>query len=175
MAAQLCVFLVCRGRLPTMNHIQATANSVTYTIFVLFNYGIMQIRHPLLVSLVMLLLGTINYYIFRSNIYLFDWLHIQGIGYRLPNTELHEFCKNYLSDFFWILFILFLMIWMRKKNIPALYGYLLLALPIVSEIGQYYKIFPGTFDWVDILIYIIVILPFVKLPNEKNNRPSTRH
>jgi hypothetical protein len=47
---------------------------------------------------------------------------------------------------------------------------MLFALPFLSEIMQVFKLVPGTFDWYDLLVYVIVfifVLSIKKRTHEK--------
>jgi hypothetical protein len=67
--------------------------------------------------------------------------------------------RNYLPDLFWGVAVLATAFWMQEENFQQGFIYALLALPVITEIGQL-EIFPGTFDVYDMAIYIFLLSVF---------------
>ncbi|MDB5131138.1 MAG: hypothetical protein JWR02_887 [Mucilaginibacter sp.] len=115
----------------------------------------------LLVSaLVALLLGAANYFLFNPQIVLFHWLGISHTQSFLTAPSLWSlFFRGHFSDAVWYTALCLVVSYLsihKYLTIPA--KFMLLLLPFVSEAGQYFSIVPGTFDWFDILTYLIVII-----------------
>jgi len=77
-----------------------------------------------------------------------------------------------LPDGLWLFSYVCLMlsIWGRTMNFQSIFWFLFIPLiAIISEISQLMKIIPGTFDFVDLFMYIACsLLPLIKFPlNDK--------
>lgn len=107
-----------------------------------------------------LLLGVVNYLLFRPHIILFSWLHTEpSSSIIIKYAPLSVFLRGYFSDITWcIALCLITLVLDTRKQLPLFGKWCLLSLPFLSEAGQYLRMIPGTFDWFDILTYTIVIL-----------------
>lgn len=114
----------------------------------------------LLLALVALLLGAANYFLFNPQIVLFHWLGIAQTHGFLPGQFLGvNFFRGYFSDAAWCTALCLVTSYLSKQKYLATSDkFLLLSLPFASEAGQYFSIVPGTFDWLDMLTYFIVII-----------------
>lgn len=110
-------------------------------------------------AMVALLLGAVNYFLFSPQIVLFYWLgisHTQSI--LADHSPMAIFLKEYFSDAAWCTALCLVVSYLSiHKHLTTRDRFLLLSLPFVSEAGQYFSIIPGTFDWFDMLTYLIVI------------------
>ena len=106
-------------------------------------------------------IGTFNYFAFRPKIFAFKILNNLGIcnnnPYYLNNEFLSLFVRNYLSDILWCAALIHLVLFLIEKNVPLVYCVILLNFPILTEILQLIKVLPGTFDWIDIIFYILIL------------------
>ncbi len=128
-----------------------------------------------------LLLGGLIYILFRQDtLKMFSWFDNINLStviskLRLRTVPLSGHFPNWflysLPDGLWLFSYLsgFLVVWdnvISKHNI-----YWLLSIPMVailSEIGQFFEIVPGTFDIFDLLFYILgTILPILIFTNSK--------
>ncbi len=110
----------------------------------------------------LLTLGLLSYWLVRPNILLFDWLNIQkDFSFQLDNTFIFIIAKNYLADAFWCIAICFTFRLLQKHHLPNIYNRLLLTLPFASEILQATSLIQGTFDPLDLLLYLTIYLFFL--------------
>ena len=97
---------------------------------------------------------------------MFNWFSIINLSESISNLRLFTFP---LSDVFpnWFLYSLpdglwlfsctsiLLVIWNNKISKENIYWILLVpSISIISEIGQFFIIFPGTFDTIDLIFYL---------------------
>lgn len=128
------------------------------------------IYKDILFAFVFLIIGTVIYWIFNVDIYIFKWLNIELSNYNLFGfNSISKNLRNYLSDFFWCLYICQMYIVLKKIHAPVYYQICLLLLPFVSEFMQLLKIINGSFDFIDVFIYLVVVLVYLlKFNYEKN-------
>lgn len=114
------------------------------------------------IALLSLLAGVANYLLFQPGITLFKWI---GIGPRpsvIKNNNMRLFFTGYFSDIAWCFSLCLISFALAElKYIKTSGKILLLTLPFITEIFQYIGIIKGTFDWYDILTYVIVIALFI--------------
>lgn len=122
-----------------------------------------------------LLIGSLIYILFRkSTLKMFSWFETIGImnlinqirknailyGNKLPDIFLYS-----LPDGFWIFsyISLILYLWENELKTENLFWIFIIPLiAILSEIGQLMCIVPGTFDILDLLMYLLgTALPFI--------------
>src|SRR5579862_712251 len=116
----------------------------------------------LIAAFVALLLGVINYFLLSPQIFLFRWLDVHPATSILINhKELALFFRGYFSDITWCVALCLVTIALDTHNkLRAIDKFLVLSLPFASEFAQYFSLIPGTFDWFDLLTYLIIILTF---------------
>lgn len=116
----------------------------------------------LLVFIVLVLLaGTLNYYLFRPGIILFRWLSPAHPPLEISNTALRLFFSGYFSDIAWCLALCAtLLLFLRKGYLDSTAYLLILTTPFLIESAQYFKLAPGTFDWYDIAVYAAIEIAF---------------
>jgi len=131
-----------------------------------------------------LLVGGLIYLLFRtSSLKMFEWYNTIGLGtftnklrvltlpfaYKIPDWILYS-----LPDGLWIFsyISLILFIWQNKISKNSLFWILLIPfIAISSEIGQLFRIVPGTFDLTDIILYLIgITTPFLIFTNFINQK-----
>jgi hypothetical protein len=114
----------------------------------------------LVLALVALLLGAANYFLVTPQIVLFHWLGIYHTqSFLADHSLLTLFFKRHFSDAAWCTALCLVISYLSiHKYLTTPDKFLLLSLPFASEAGQYFSIVPGTFDWLDILTYLIVII-----------------
>ena len=127
----------------------------------------------LLHTLIPMIIGGFIYIIFREkNLIMFSWfdyfgaydiidyLRLNFIGYNIPNWLLFNY-----PDGVWIYSFVSLMIvvWDKtKSNIRFLWFGIAPILGIFAEMGQYFRIVPGTYDRLDLIFCLIgSLLPFI--------------
>jgi hypothetical protein len=109
-------------------------------------------------SLGFLLLGLTAYWFLRPDIPLFDLLRIHNphppvVG----DAGALVWVRNHLADAAWCAAAFLMAARLREGGWPAFYPGFLLALPFVGEILQGTGWVPGTFDWADLSISILVL------------------
>ena len=113
------------------------------------------------IALILLLAGCLIYLIFRQNIIAFSLISndcLNTIKINLTNecatTYFFLYC---LPDALWYLSLLYFQIpYTQKSQGKILFG-VSAMLPFVTEFLQKLGIIKGTFDWWDILTYVIVL------------------
>ena len=120
-----------------------------------------------------LLIGSSIYILARSDsLLMFKWFNALGmlkyINYlRQINTRMSPVIVYNLPTALWLLAFIFFIRSIWKDNTADIYIYIIVLVTIISELLQIKKILPGTFDFMDlILIMIVVIIDFII--NKKN-------
>jgi hypothetical protein len=118
-----------------------------------------QSAYLLIAAVIALLLGLTNYLLFNPHIVLFHWLGMHPVkSILIQNPVLSLFFRGYFSDIAWCIALCLVVSYLSKHKYLSDAGKLLiLSIPFLSEIGQYLSIIPGTFDWFDMLTYLVVI------------------
>ena len=130
-----------------------------------------------------LTIGSLIYILFRSeSLKVFAWMDaldclkitksIRSISLKIvdiiPNWMLYA-----LPDGLWLssYVCLMLMIWKNKINKEnAVWIFSMPLIAILSEAGQIFSIIPGTFDWMDVVMYLLgTILPLIINRKTKTN------
>ncbi len=115
-------------------------------------------KKRLLISIVLLIVGIIIYLVFDINM----------MG---KSNFVFTIIRNYLPDICWTFSLYFLgIIFMANISKKPLFmnAIYVLTVALLFEFSQYYHIVKGTFDIVDVLIYIIST--FISCLVEKNIR-----
>ncbi|HBD25669.1 hypothetical protein [Flavobacterium sp.] len=129
----------------------------------------------LLFPFLTILLGGFIYVSFRvESLRMFSWFNsislykviIATRNYTLNYDFLiPDWVKFSLPDGLWLFSFISLILITWKNEINSSNLFWLIGLPIIallSEIGQSISIVPGTFDWIDIAMYLIgFMLPFI--------------
>lgn len=106
-----------------------------------------------------LILGMLIYVLFREPV-IFT-LPAQYIGASLPLINLPDcivtkFFLNHVPDAFWCFSLLFYRETIQQSSIR----FIAIVIIIGFELMQLSSYFPGTFDYIDLAIYLIIILIF---------------
>ena len=123
-------------------------------------------------SFAILIIGGLIYVGFRDkSLLMFRWFEQLGISgevdtfRNLVNSEgIYGWVKNSLPDGLWIFAYMFLVdaIWNGSKSISSyIFIFSLPCFALLSELLQYFSLFPGVFDWVDVASYLFAILLYV--------------
>ena len=129
----------------------------------------------LLFPFLTILLGGFIYVSFRvESLRMFSWFNsislykviIATRNYTLNYDFLiPDWVKFSLPDGLWLFSFISLILITWKNEINSSNLFWLIGLPIIallSEIGQSFSFVPGTFDWIDIAMYLIgFMLPFI--------------
>lgn len=123
-----------------------------------------------------LIIGGLIYIRYRNeSLLMFDWFHGLGLteyiedfrnNAEMPNV--YGWCKYNMPAGLWLFAYMLIIdsIWGKDKNNVYLYFlYVLPLLALVSELMQYAGIFPGTFDFMDLLSYVSSIFLFILIKN----------
>jgi len=116
----------------------------------------------MLVSIfVLLLLGVANYTLFRPDILLFYRFSFTPHHYFTHLHFVRLFLTGYFSDITWCAALCLSVVLLKElQSLPPAGRMVMLSLPFLTEVAQYFHLLQGTFDWYDILLYAIVILLF---------------
>lgn len=125
-----------------------------------------------ILSFTILIIGGLIYVGFRDkSLLMFNWFENLGISgevdlFRdLVNSEgVYGWVKNSLPDGLWIFAYMFLVdaIWNGSKSLSSyIFIFSLPCFALLSEFLQYFGLFPGVFDWIDVASYSFAILLYV--------------
>ena len=141
----------------------------------------MNVVKKIMMAFIPLILGGIIYAIYRTeNLKMFKWFKELGIYNEIKKIRDNDGVKTIkmpewiiysLPDALWLLSLNFtiLIFWKFKINKHSIIWIILTTIiGLYSEIGQYLKIIPGTFDNKDLISLIIaIIVPFLFLKKIK--------
>ena len=118
------------------------------------------------ISFLALFFGTVSYFLFDIGI-----INNSNIFFRL--------LRNYLPDFLWAFSFFFLTIIfsfnISEKKYLFISGIYVASIGIIFEILQYFNIAKGTFDFFDIVIYLIAILIACFIETKLRRRESEKN
>lgn len=125
-----------------------------------------------ILSFTILIIGGLIYVGFRDkSLLMFNWFENLGISgevdlFRdLVNSEgVYGWVKNSLPDGLWIFAYMFLVdaIWNGSRSLSSyIFIFSLPCFALLSEFLQYFGLFPGVFDWIDVASYSFAILLYV--------------
>lgn len=128
------------------------------------------------ISIVALTVGGLIYIIFRSeSLLMFQWLkeigimeYVERLRLEYGHYNIYEWVKNCMPAGLWLLSYLLIIdaIWRKENTLTyKIFIGLLPVLSFCSEIMQYYRLLPGTFDIMDICSYLVAILLFILIKN----------
>lgn len=122
-------------------------------------------RHKglLILAFLFLSLGILNYVLFQRGIALFSFIHmLPASPIYIKKAWLRHFMTGYFSDIAWCLALYMVTALLTELKQIHLSGKLFnLLLPFIIETAQFFHIIPGTFDWFDILTYLIILVLFL--------------
>lgn len=124
-----------------------------------------------IVGLVALTIGGLIYIRYRSeNLLMFTWFHDLDLSNYINEIRAY---KSYNGLTSWMVFSMPAGLWLFSylhiidsiwgKETRLVYSYFILILPIAaltSELLQYFSVLPGTFDYLDMLSYVLAIILF---------------
>ena len=110
---------------------------------------------------------------------MFDWFNSLGITETVLLTrkssinfiQLPDWFYYSLPDGLWTYSFTssILLIWGRDNGIQKYWIYVPLVLSVLPELSQYFKIIPGTFDWIDLIFIVLAFLTSFTILNPKKN------
>ena len=119
-----------------------------------------------ILAFIMLVLGSLIYIFFREEVIFTSWItnrvDIPNYGYLINgDTVIGHILLYSLADALWYGALLFMDLLLRSDTpYSRVITYLTMALPFIWECSQLLDILPGTFDWTDILIYLLTLIIF---------------
>lgn len=126
-------------------------------------------RHKvfLAVALLSLFFGFINYIIFQPNIPVLSFLKFNNSSARIPSALLQIFFVGHFSDIAWCISLYLCVVVLSEKiRLSFADRIILLFLPFFTELLQKFHLLYGTFDWYDMISYLIVLIIFIRIfPN----------
>lgn len=125
-----------------------------------------------ILSFTILIIGGLIYVGFRDkSLLMFRWFEQLGISgevnafRNLVNSEgIYGWVKNSLPDGLWVFAYMFLVdaIWNGSKSISSyIFIFSLPGFALLSEFLQYFGLFPGVFDWIDVASYSFAIILYI--------------
>jgi hypothetical protein len=119
--------------------------------------------HRIQTAILFLVSGLLVYWFFNPEIYFFEIFGLHNNNHIIiPSNNLFLFLKNYAADILFCAAAFTTALYFADRHYPAGYTCSLVALPFLSEILQGLRIMHGTFDWVDLLIYSLLLTIFYK-------------
>jgi len=123
-------------------------------------------------SFAILITGGLIYVGFRDkSLLMFRWFEQLGISSEvdafrvLVNSEgVYGWLKYSLPDGLWVFAYMFLVdaIWNGSKSISSyIFIFSLPGFALLSEFLQYFGLFPGVFDWIDVASYSFAIILYI--------------
>lgn len=123
-------------------------------------------------SFVILIIGGLIYIGFRDrSLLMFSWFEQLGISdevvvfRNLVKSEgVYGWLKYSLPDGLWVFAYMFLVdaIWNGSKSISSyIFIFSLPGFALLSEFLQYFGLFPGVFDWIDVASYSFAIILYI--------------
>ena len=123
-------------------------------------------------SFSILIIGGLIYIAWRDkSLLMFHWFEQLGVIGEvdtirgLVNSDgVYGWVKNSLPDGLWLFAYMFLVdaIWNGSKTICSyVFIFSLPLFALLSESLQYFGLFPGVFDWIDVASYLFAIILFV--------------
>lgn len=134
----------------------------------------------LLLCISPLFLGGLLYVCFRTeNLIMFSWFDYIGIDRQIDyirqvSSDYGSYFDNWikfsLPDALWLFSMLTMVILIWDFTIgpqSVIWIILVMSLGLISEIGQFFSLVPGTFDLIDLsLIFLAICLPFIIFKNK---------
>lgn len=125
----------------------------------------------LVVSLLLLTTGGMLYLLFRTpELIMFKWANVFGIDTLIFNLReltkaiiLPNFIKYSLPNMLWLLSYMLVIdyLWKNDSKKQIIWVSLMLTISLLSEFLQVWKFFPGTYDPIDILAYLMAPVIFI--------------
>lgn len=120
-------------------------------------------RLRVFLSLVLLLIGFLIYYLFRP------YALLRGLFGISPTLQIsQDFFQNLivytLPDSLWYSALLVLLPnfwWCSEYRTVRFLSIIYIVLPFIHEFGQCFNIFPGTFSIMDLIMYAVVLVIFI--------------
>lgn len=100
------------------------------------------------------------YLISAPGIFLFDILNMDPLPLIYPTEWFEKVLRFYVPDILAAIAVCQSVLLMHEKKFPGFFGYALLFLLLFFELLQILPGLPGTFDFIDILIYFIIATIF---------------
>ena len=124
-------------------------------------------RHKIFLtaSVACLAVGFLNYLLFSPQVLFLAVLHIQPAHHlTINNSLLRHIVTGYVSDTMWVAALCFVTVaFTEMKHLSLPERIIILALPVLLELAQYARLVAGTFDPIDIAVYLSIILVFIFL------------
>lgn len=135
----------------------------------------MKVKQPNLIPLVTILIGGFIYILFRTTtLKMFRWFNAIGLSNEITSirnqalkyaNEIPSWVIFSLPDGLWVFSFITLMLSIWKNSINRQSLCWICSLPLIailSEYAQLLKIVPGTFDSIDVTIYLLgTMLPLL--------------
>lgn len=116
------------------------------------------IKRSYILSFILLLIGSLIYFFFREPVYFL--FNLNDFGQNYPIIQLSDkfvfiFFKYNIPDLLWCMSYFLI-----ASTFSPMMKRIGLFVPIIMELSQLYHICPGTFDIIDLYIYIALTFLF---------------
>ena len=116
-------------------------------------------RNFLLIAFLSLSLGFVNYILFQPSVPFLQFLNIRSSEFFIDQPIIQNFFTGHFSDIAWCISLyLCIVVLSEKMNLALADRLALLLLPFLTEILQQFNLLPGTFDWYDVLSYLLILI-----------------
>ncbi len=115
----------------------------------------------ILLSIACIVSGLVSYWLFRPEIHFFEWLNISNSAILQDVNPLTFLIKNHFADTVWCIAAYLMAIELKAQRCPTFYSILLWVLPVASELLQGMGMVGGTFDLIDLFIYMFLAFIFL--------------
>ena len=126
-------------------------------------------RHKVFLTIasLSLFLGFTNYIIFQPDIPVLIFFKFNHSSATVPSLFFQNFFVGHFSDIAWCISLyLCVVVLSEKVQLSFADRIVLLFLPFFTELLQKFHLIYGTFDWYDMISYLIVLIFFVSIfPN----------
>lgn len=122
-----------------------------------------------LTLVILIIIGLVSYLLFNPDVlfvnYLIKITHLDLEAYFRMYRVDNLFFRSYFSDILFTIISLNIALILKALNANQVYIYIVLSIPVLSEICQGFRLIYGTFDYVDLLIYLSTGIFFIILLN----------
>lgn len=123
----------------------------------------------LILASVMLILGGLIYVLFREEVIFTSWItallpvELPNYGVYIDKDSVWGYLLLFiLADALWYGSLLLFDLLLRSNTLYSRVVTLLtMSFPFVFELLQLCHIMPGTFDWIDIIVYLLTLITFL--------------
>lgn len=116
----------------------------------------------LTIAVLSLFLGLLNYILFEPSVAVGEIFHLRFNEIVIHQTLLRSFLTGHISDMAWATSLYLCVVVLSEEiRLQFIDRIALLLLPFLTETLQGFHLIYGTFDWYDMISYIVVLSIFL--------------